>query len=151
MIYRYYTHRNNGPRDLSVIKEELIKKTGGICNGCQQKINQINLELEHSIPVSLAGKIFDKENLKIFCIACHSEKTKIDKRVIGILKKLGCIKRISKCEVLSYIEISKLHKLYYRFFKIIQKNNSSSNKYLYTSDIKYIPRHYKENREIKNV
>jgi len=77
----YYQNKSPGS-----LKKELYRE---ICDSCKKDFKIGRLELEHKIPVRVGGEIFRKKNLQLYCSLCHSRKTKLDIKVMNILKKIG--------------------------------------------------------------
>lgn len=67
----------------SIIREEIFKRDGYICQKCGAKVLTYGLEkraeCDHIVPVSLGGAEFDKSNLQTLCHECHAKKTGQDR------------------------------------------------------------------------
>lgn len=113
-IYKINVSRNKRRNGVSLqtMKKDLVKIYGNICNECSKDMKTYNLHLEHTIPIAVGGKIWDKENHTLMCNRCHLNKTILDKRIIHIMKKIGIIK--GKCThiITSFTSPSELSKLY---------------------------------------
>lgn len=124
--YEFYIPRNKlkSPAQLGTIKKEMYKKNPS-CNLCNKPIPLTFLDLDHKIPVMLAGHLFKKDNLQLLCKRCHTKKTQRDIKIISIIKKLGILKGHYSMD--SFIFPSKLEELYLYFYDFLKKYDFSEN------------------------
>lgn len=121
-IYQYWTRRNKGKISALNSKKQLYN---GFCDKCKKEFQIGDLQLEHQIPIALAGKIFDLSNQKLYCNDCHRAKTKIDLEVIHLMKRLKIL-RGSGFRYDSLAPIPKLHKYYFYFFRLVKEFSEKS-------------------------
>ena len=142
-IYSFLTIRNKlEDNGMSIInwKKKLYNK---ICDNCKKDFNLSNLDLEHKIPVRIAGSLIDITNLRLFCHKCHYEKTRKDIIVINILKRLKLLEQ-DNC----FIEPLKLHEIYSYLYNLLKEGESNFKIWEYGSNgSDYEQIIYKKNRE----
>ena len=143
-VHEYSTKRNKSEKgSLKTIKKALLQERGSHCEKCLRYYNALWLELDHILPVMVAGAIFDKNNLQILCRDCHRIKTKVDKQIFQALKWLHLIHKVGVKEYQAYISIPQLHRIYYQFLKL-KSNSSITQDAWWSNRIKAKP--YNENR-----
>ncbi len=73
-----------------IVREEKkrILKENNYCNICGSK--KENYQVDHIIPVTIVG-VNHPNNIQLLCLECHKNKTRIDQKIISILKKLNII------------------------------------------------------------
>lgn len=65
-------------------------------DGLSMKKNTFKLEVDHIIPISLNGKMWDKNNLQTLCYDCHKKKTAKDMKKITEKRKIKKLKKGNK-------------------------------------------------------
>lgn len=113
-IYTFSLERNKGHKGYLREKKEIIS------NNCIKCGTNSNIELEHIIPVTLGGAIFNKKNLQAMCKKCHLEKTLKDKKVISILKTINIIQDKSKHSGRLLLHPKEVKEIYLFLFNKIQ-------------------------------
>lgn len=122
-IYMYDITRNKFKKknkSPSKLKKKLGDGKFGECYKCNETFKIGQLELEHKIPVMALGHLFKKENIGLVCPECHKEKTKVDKSVIDIMKRMKVFWG-GKSTLRSFLEIEEIHKIYRYLFNKIKK------------------------------
>lgn len=66
------------------VRMDVLRRDKFRCSICNKRFNKRYLEVDHTIPVRMGWKIFDKNNLRTLCKECHKAKTKLDKEALGI-------------------------------------------------------------------
>jgi hypothetical protein len=107
------------------------------CNGIEE------LEVDHKIPVALAGPIFELQNLQLLCLDCHRAKTVIDHQIIASVKTLRWLRQVTQTEYLSFVPIKFLHFFYEKWFEICLEVEALRKRY-FDQDIGAL--RYSENR-----
>lgn len=64
--------------NIGIIRDELLKRTGGFCEGCGQNIETIEWEADHIVPVHKGGGGCGLDGFQLLCSPCHKIKTKTD-------------------------------------------------------------------------
>lgn len=118
-MIQIYTDRGKG--GLVTTRKEIIKEKNKTCQECSRQFSSMmSLELDHKIPVTLGGLIFDRSNLKLLCGRCHRTKTTIDISILNSLKKMKILTG-SHGGILSGISIEELHKTYLEMYGLSSK------------------------------
>lgn len=79
-----------GKSNNKIVRDEKkrILKENNYCNICGTKHD--TYEVDHIIPVAIVG-VNHSKNIQLLCVECHKNKTRIDHKIISILKKLNII------------------------------------------------------------
>jgi hypothetical protein len=96
---------------LQLIRKKLIESNGKKCSKCLKEFNTSYLELDHIIPISIGGAIFDNDNFQILCNYCHKKKTYVDNSTVACLKRFGFV-RNEGFRFLSFVEPKRLIELF---------------------------------------
>jgi len=150
-IYWFDKARNkcvlNG-KSVNCLKKNLSQKYGNNCYICNTEYSLSQLQLEHKIPVEAAGRIFCESNLGLACYRCHNDKTLIDKKVIGIIKKTGVI-----VEGLnnSFVPLEEIRQMYLKLFELFNTCKEKFKIWYYGKNGEdYIEENDLSNREVLN-
>jgi len=69
-------NRNNTWR---FVRQDVLRRDKYKCSICEKRHRKRELDVDHIIPISWGGGLFDKKNLRTLCRGCHQSKTKLDK------------------------------------------------------------------------
>ncbi len=78
------------------IKDRLFKEQKGICNGCKEKFNIVNFEIDHIMPRSKGGGDY-YENFQLLCGNCNRVKGNrpMEELIARLRKRAEAIKKVS--------------------------------------------------------
>ena len=68
-------HALNRPRDWHKRRAKVKRRDGGRCVRC----GGTGTHVDHIVPVSKGGS-WELANLQLLCVACHSQKTRMERR-----------------------------------------------------------------------
>ena len=78
------------------IKDRLFKEQKGICNGCKEKFNIVNFEIDHIMPKSKGGGDYDN-NFQLLCGNCNRVKGNrpMEELIARLRKRAEVMKKVS--------------------------------------------------------
>jgi 5-methylcytosine-specific restriction protein A len=63
------------------VRKDVLRRDKWICQMCEKKFKKKDLDVDHTLPVSKGGNLFDKSNLRTLCRECHKLKTKLERNI----------------------------------------------------------------------
>jgi len=72
------------------VRRKVLERDNYTCVICGKPAE----EVDHIVPVSLGGALFDMDNLQSLCKECHKKKTKEDRKKLKLSRKLKNIRTL---------------------------------------------------------
>lgn len=109
------------------LKRHVIRERGNECAWCGGHF--LDIILDHKIPICLGGEQYDLMNVQLLCKSCNNSKTKFDKLIINVCKKMGFIESVCfNCYAWDvYISKEDLISFYLTVFDLLFKLNETFN------------------------
>ena len=60
------------------VRSDVLRRDKYICCICEKRFPKSELQVDHTIPVQMGGRLFEKANLRTMCRECHKAKTRLD-------------------------------------------------------------------------
>ncbi len=64
------------------VRKDVLRRDRYTCSICKKRFRKKYLDVDHIIPVTIGGQLFDKKNLRTLCKECHKAKSDLDRNAL---------------------------------------------------------------------